>query len=177
MPATVPPTAATATGTTVKPDSAAETVAPASERYLAPGWFTRHLFNRAIARLTRMGVSVAGSRILAVRGRASGEWRTVPVNPMELDGLRYLVAPRGETQWVRNLRVAGGGELRVGRRSESFIAIEAADADKPDILREYVRRWGWEVGQFFEGISKDSTDADLAAVAPGFPVFEVTPAL
>ncbi|NUS91902.1 MAG: nitroreductase, partial [Nocardia sp.] len=89
------------------------------------------------------------------------------------DGQRYLVAPRGHTQWVRNLRVAGSGELRLGRRTEEFTAIEVRDVDKVPLLRRYLERWGWEVGRFFEGITKDSTDAELAAIAPGFPVFRI----
>ena len=94
--------------------------------YRAPGWFTRNVFNRFVAFLTRRGVSVMGSRVLAVKGRTSGEWRTTPVNLLELDGRRYLVSPRGEGQWVRNIRVAGGGELRVGSR-----AIEGARTMAP----------------------------------------------
>jgi F420H(2)-dependent quinone reductase len=147
----------------------------AGERYLQPGWFTKHVFNRVIAGLTRLGISVAGSRELRVRGRTSGEWRTVPVNLLTIGGTRYLVAPRGTTQWVRNIRVAGGGELRVGRRIEPFHAHELTeDAAKAPVLREYVRRWGWELGSFFEGVDKDATDDDLARIAPGFPVFEVS---
>jgi len=103
-------------------------------RYVQPDLGTR-VFNSAVAALTRAGVSVWGSRVLAVRGRTSGLWRTTPVNPLTLNGERYLVAPRGETQWVRNMRAAGGGELRVGRRAEPFTATELADADKPPVLR------------------------------------------
>ena len=143
-------------------------------RYVAPGWFTRHVFNRAVARLTRLGLSLKGSRILEVRGRASGQVRATVVNLLEVDGARYLVAPRGETQWVRNLRVAGEGTLRVGRRTEAFRAEELPDADKVPILRAYLVAWAWEVGQFFEGLSADSPDADLAAAAPGFPAFRIT---
>ena len=95
--------------------------------YRAPGWFTRNVFNRLVAVLTSQGISVLGSRVLAVRGRTSGEWRTTPVNLLGHDGRRYLVAPRGETQWVRNLRAAGTGELRVGRRSEAFRGRELTD--------------------------------------------------
>jgi deazaflavin-dependent oxidoreductase (nitroreductase family) len=145
-------------------------------RYLEPGWFTRNVFNRAVRRLTRWGVSVAGSRELRVRGRKSGEWRSTPVNLVSIDGERYLVAPRGVTQWVRNIRVDPTAELRVGRRTESFRAAELADEEKVPVLREYLRRWSWEVGAFFEGIDKNSTDADLARIAPGFPVFRVLPA-
>jgi len=142
--------------------------------YQRPGWFTRHVFNPFVAVCTRLGISVWGSRILAVRGRTSGEWRTTPVNLLTLDGTRYLVAPRGETQWVRNLRVAGDGELRVGRRAEAFTAEELADADKPDVLRAYLRRWKAEVGVFFDGVGADSDAAELERIAPRHPVFRIT---
>jgi deazaflavin-dependent oxidoreductase (nitroreductase family) len=142
-------------------------------RYLEPGWFTRNVFNRGVRRLTRMGISVMGSRELRVRGRTSGQWRSTPVNLLTVDGQRYLVSPRGVTQWVRNLRVTGTGELRVGRRVEAFRAEELADDVKGPVLRAYLQRWKWEVGAFFEGIDAKSSDADLAAVADGFPAFRV----
>jgi len=145
----------------------------ATPRYVEPGWFTRHVFNPAVALLTRAGVSVWGSRELRVRGRTSGEWRTTPVNLLTHDGARFLVAPRGVTQWVRNLRVAGTGELRVGRRTEVFRATEVPDADKVAILRAYLRRWNAEVGVFFDGVSADSSDDELERIAPDHPVFRV----
>ena len=145
-------------------------------RYVEPGWFTRHVFNRAVRRLTRWGIPVAGSRELRVRGRKSGEWRSTPVNLMTVDHHRYLVAPRGVTQWVRNIRVTPEAELRVGRRVETIRAIEVADEHKIAVLRYYVTRWGWEVGQFFEGIDKSATDDQLQGIAADFPVFEVTAA-
>ena len=141
-------------------------------RYIKPTVYDV-LINRLAGRLTKLGISHMGSRVLAVRGRKSGEWRTTPVNPLKLDGERYLVAPRGQAQWVRNIRVTGGGELRIGRRSEAFTVTEVADAEKVPMLREYLRVWGWEVGRFFEGVTKDATDAELAAIAPGFPVFRI----
>jgi deazaflavin-dependent oxidoreductase (nitroreductase family) len=131
------------------------------------------IFNRTVNGLAKLGISLMGSRELAVRGRKSGEWRTTPVNLMTVDGQRYLVAPRGHTQWVRNIRVAGGGELRLGRRVEPIVVEELADADKPPVLREYLRKWAWEVGRFFEGVDKDSPDSRLLEIAPGFPVFRI----
>ena len=86
---------------------------------------------------------------------------------------RYLVAPRGETQWVRNIRVAGGGELILGKRSEPFTVVELADADKPEILRAYLKRWKAEIGVFFEGVSAKSSDDELLRIAPMHPVFRV----
>jgi deazaflavin-dependent oxidoreductase (nitroreductase family) len=146
------------------------------QRYLAPGWFTRQVFNRAVRGLGRLGLGVAGSRELRVRGRQSGQWRSTPVNPLVVDGERYLVAPRGTTQWVRNLRAAGSGELKVGRRVEAFRATELADQDKGRVLREYLRRWKWEVGQFFENLDADASDEQLLAAAAGFPVFRIVAA-
>jgi deazaflavin-dependent oxidoreductase (nitroreductase family) len=127
-----------------------------------------------VRRLTRWGISIMGSRELRVRGRTSGEWRTTPVNLLVVDGTSYLVSPRGHTQWVRNLRVAGSGELRVGRRVETFTATELADDVKEPVLREYLRRWKWEVGAFFPGLDAKSPPEKLAAAAPDFPVFAIS---
>jgi deazaflavin-dependent oxidoreductase (nitroreductase family) len=143
--------------------------------YRQPGWFTRNVFNRFVAFLTRHGVSILGSRVLAVRGRTSGEWRTTPVNLLEFDGHRYLVSPRGNGQWVRNLRAAGTGELRLGSRTEAFRGRELSDDAKVPVLRAYLKRWKAEVGIFFGGVGPDSTDEQLRAIAPNHPAFEVLP--
>ena len=148
----------------------------AEARYVQPK-ATTYFFNETVARLTRMGISVYGSRVLAVKGRKTGEWRTTPVNPLSLaDGERYLVAPRGNTQWVRNLRAIGTGELRVGRRTEPFTATEVADDDKPAILRAYLKRWKFEVGVFFDGVDAKASEETLRGIAPGYPVFRLEPA-
>lgn len=144
------------------------------QRYVKPDPFTKHVFNPIVAGLTRAGISVWGSRVLVVRGRSSGQPRSTPVNLLTFNGQPYLVAPRGETQWVRNLRVAREGELKVGRRVERFTAIEVPDAAKEEILRAYLKRWKAEVGMFFDGVSAKSTPEELARIAPNHPVFEVT---
>ena len=146
--------------------------AESQPRYLAPSSGTM-IFNAAVARLTKMGVSVYGSRVLAVRGRKSGEWRTTPVNPLTFDGERYLVAPRGNTQWVRNMRVAGGGELRRGRKVEAFTATELPLEDRPRVLRAYLKKWKFEVGMFFQGVGPDATEEKMLAIAPDHPVFRI----
>jgi deazaflavin-dependent oxidoreductase (nitroreductase family) len=143
------------------------------ERYQRPGWFTKHVFNRVVAGLTRLGVSVAGSRVLEVRGRKTGEPRRTPVNPLSFQGARYLVAPRGSTHWVRNIRASREGRLLVGRRAEAFTAVEVPDEEKVPLLRAYLKRWKWEVGVFFGGVGPDSTAEDLARIAPHHPVFRV----
>jgi deazaflavin-dependent oxidoreductase (nitroreductase family) len=143
--------------------------------YRAPGWFTRNVFNRTVAFFTRHGVSVFGSRVLAVRGRTSGVWRTTPVNLLDHQGQRYLVSPRGEGQWVRNLRAAETGELRVGRRTEPFRGRELSDEEKTPVIRAYLKLWKFEVGVFFDGVGPDSSDAEILAIAAEHPVFEVLP--
>ena len=150
-------------------------MAAMAAHFQRPGWFTKNVFNRFVAWLTRCGISVAGSRVLEVRGRTSGELRRTPVNPLTLDGERYLVAPRGNTQWARNLRASGTGRLLVGGRGEEFTADELADGDKPQILREYLRRWKWETGAFFEGTSADSPDEELRRISPKHPIFRIAP--
>jgi deazaflavin-dependent oxidoreductase (nitroreductase family) len=148
----------------------------ATTRYIKPKSGTT-LFNDTVGRLARLGISVYGSRVLYVRGRKSGEWRSTPVNPLPLDGVRYLVAPRGNTQWVRNLRATGyTGELRIGRRVEPFRATEIPDDDKPAILRAYLKRWKWEVGVFFDGVDAKAPEEKLREIAPGYPIFRVEPA-
>jgi deazaflavin-dependent oxidoreductase (nitroreductase family) len=143
-------------------------------RYQRPDWFTKNVFNAIVAALTRLGVSVAGSRVLEVPGRKTGEPRRTPVNLMTFEGQRYLVAPRGHTQWVRNMRVSGGGRLFVGRRAEEFSAVELEDSEKPPLLRAYLKKWKWEVGQFFGGVGPDAPDEDLRRIAPDHPVFRIS---
>jgi|SRR6185503_12010327 deazaflavin-dependent oxidoreductase (nitroreductase family) len=145
-----------------------------SDHYQRPGWFTKNVFNPFVGLLTRVGVSLAGSRVLEVRGRKSGEWRSTPVNPLGFEDQRYLVAPRGETQWVRNIRVSGGGRLRKGRGTEDFTVTEIPDDEKLPILRAYLKKWAWEVGAFFQGVGADAPDEDLRRIAPLHPIFRIT---
>jgi deazaflavin-dependent oxidoreductase (nitroreductase family) len=145
----------------------------ALQHYRAPSWFDRKVMNPLIAAATRLGLSAWGSRILEVEGRTSGRPRRNPVNPLDLEGDRYLVAPRGHTQWVRNLRVAGEGHLLLGSRREHFTATELPDGAKEPILRAYLRRWKWEVGQFFDGVGPDSPPEELQRIAPDHPVFRI----
>ncbi|ACY99486.1 MULTISPECIES: nitroreductase/quinone reductase family protein [Thermomonospora] len=131
--------------------------------------------NAIVRWLAEHGVSLFGTRVLYVRGRKSGRRRSTVVNLLTMDGERYLVCPRGNSQWVRNLRAAEGrGELGLGRRVEPFAAVEIPDADKPAILRAYLKRWKWQVAALFEGVGPDSSDEELLRVAPGYPVFRLT---
>ncbi|MGZ5307652.1 MAG: nitroreductase family deazaflavin-dependent oxidoreductase [Solirubrobacterales bacterium] len=143
------------------------------ERFKKPGWFTRHVFNPAVAGLTRLGISLVGSRVLEVTGRKSGEPRRTPVNLLKFDGAEYLVAPRGETQWVKNVRVNPRARLLVGRRDKDVTLSEMPPAETVPLLRAYLKKWKWEVGQFFGGVGPDSSDEELARIAPDHPVFRV----
>lgn len=143
------------------------------ERYLRPSGRGDAVANRVVRWLTRHGVSLWGSRILQVPGRRSGALQQVPVNLLVLDGRRFLVSPRGNTQWVRNVRAAGGATLRVGRRTEDVALVELPVEHRVPVLRAYVSRWAWEVGRLLDGLSARSTDAELLAAAPGVPAFEV----
>ena len=144
-------------------------------RYIKPDWFTRNLFNPTVRGFTRLGLSVWGSRILRVKGRKSGEWHNHPVNLLTYQGRQYLVSPRGHTQWVRNIRVSGDGELVLGRRTQRFKAVEVPDDQKVPLLREYLRRWKFEVGMFFGVVSAESSDEELRRIAPDHPAFRVDP--
>jgi deazaflavin-dependent oxidoreductase (nitroreductase family) len=147
-----------------------------TDRYVPPAGRADRWSGAVVRWLTEHGVSVLGSRVLTLPGRRSGTPRSVPVNLLVLDGERYLVAPRGATQWVRNARAAGGGTLRLGRRAEVVRLVEVPVDERVPVLRVYLRRWGWEVGRLVEGLSARSTDAELGTAAPGIPVFRVLPA-
>jgi deazaflavin-dependent oxidoreductase (nitroreductase family) len=143
------------------------------QSYQEPGWFTRNVFNKVVAGLTKAGISVAGSRVLEVKGRKTGEWRRTPVNLLDFEGDRYLVAPRGNTQWVRNMRAAGGGRLALGRKTEDFKATEIPPEQAAPLLRAYLTKWKWEVGAFFDGVGPDASDDELRRIAPDHPVFKL----
>jgi deazaflavin-dependent oxidoreductase (nitroreductase family) len=145
--------------------------------YRRPGTLTTRIMNPFVLVLMRLGISVWGSRILEVRGRRSGAPRRTPVNLLEVDGRQYLVSPRGEGQWVRNVRADGGRlALLLGRRREERIAEELPDTEKSPILRAYLRKWKMETGVFFDGVTADSGEEDLRRIAPDHPVFLLSPA-
>ncbi|MFC8596392.1 nitroreductase/quinone reductase family protein [Streptomyces atroolivaceus] len=142
--------------------------------YLQADAFAQKL-NSVVGWLARHGVSLLGSAEMSVRGRKSGRMQRIPVNPHRYDGVQYLVSARGHSQWVRNMRVAGGGELKVGRKVRAFTAVEIADDEqKVRIVRAYLKRWGWEVNQYFQGVTAKSTDAEVLAACPDHPVFRIT---
>ncbi len=142
--------------------------------YRKPGWFTQNVFNKIVASLTRAGFSVLGSRVLEVRGRKSGLPRRTPVNLLSLGGGQYLVSPRGETEWVRNVRADDGKlDLLLGKKRQHYRGYEVHDGDKVAVLRGYLRRWKAEVGVFFDGVGPDSADDQIREIAHKHPVFRL----
>lgn len=151
------------------------TTSGARRHYREPGWFTKYILNGAVAAATGLGLSLRGSRVLEVSGRKTGQPRRTPVNLLTLGDATYLVAPRGETEWVRNVRAARGElDLLLGKRRTHYRATELPDAEKPAVLRPYLERWKSEVGMFFDGVGPKSTDQEIAAIAHKHPVFRIT---
>jgi len=127
--------------------------------------------NAAIRGLAEMGVSIAGTRALRVRGRKSGKQRGVVINLLTVDGVDYLVSPRGNTQWARNVRAAGVVEVGPRWRRERLRVSEVDDAAKPEVLKRYLARWYWQVKGYVAGLTPESSDEQLRAAAPSIPVF------
>lgn len=127
--------------------------------------------NALIRRLAELGISIAGTRALRVRGRTTGKFRGVVVNVLTVDGVDYLVSARGNTQWARNIRAAGVVEVGPRWRRRGLRAAEVADPVKPDLLRQYLDKWYWEVKGHIAGLTPGSSDDELRAAAPSIPVF------
>ncbi|MGH3971096.1 MAG: nitroreductase family deazaflavin-dependent oxidoreductase, partial [Mycobacterium sp.] len=127
--------------------------------------------NVVIRWLADLGVSIAGTRALRVRGRKTGKSRAVVINLLSVDGVDYVVSPRGNTQWARNVRAAGTVEIGSRWRRRNAAITEVSDAAKPDLLRRYLARWYWQVKDYVAGLTPDSTEEELLAAAPSIPVF------
>jgi deazaflavin-dependent oxidoreductase (nitroreductase family) len=132
--------------------------------------------NAAIRWLAEMGISIAGTRALRVRGRKTGKPRAVVINLLTVDGVDYLVSPRGNTQWARNVRAAGVVEMGPRWRRERTRVTEVDDAAKPEVLRRYLARWYWQVKGYVAGLTPESSDEQLRAAAPSIPVFALAKA-
>ncbi|MFJ1886092.1 nitroreductase family deazaflavin-dependent oxidoreductase [Streptomyces sp. NPDC088137] len=146
-----------------------------SQPYYLRGSALNVRMNGIVGRLARHGLSMFGSAEMSVRGRKSGQMQRVPVNPHTHEGAQYLVSARGHSQWVRNMRAAGGGELRVGRKVREFTAVEIPDDEQKSlVIRAYLERWGWQVNDYFQGVTAGSSDAELLAACADHPVFRIS---
>lgn len=141
-----------------------------SVRYDEPNG-TARAANALIGWLAELGISIAGTRALRVRGRKTGKSRGVVVNVLRVDGVDYVVSPRGNTQWVRNVRAAGVVDVGPRWRRRRLRITEVADPAKADLLKRYLDRWYWEVKGHIAGLTPDSGDDEIHAAAPSIPVF------
>ena len=141
-----------------------------STRYDQPGRATQAA-NRVIRWLAELGISIAGTQALRVRGRKSGKQRGVVINLLTVDGVDYVVSPRGNTQWARNVRAAGVVETGPRWRRVSARVAEVDDAVKPELLKPYLARWYWQIKDVVVGLTPESTDDQLRAAAPLIPMF------
>ncbi|CDO88764.1 hypothetical protein AWC29_25395 [Mycobacterium triplex] len=146
-----------------------------STRYQEPNRAAR-AGNVVIRWLADLGISIAGTRSLRVRGRKTGKQRAVVINLLTIDGVDYLVSPRGNTQWARNVRAARVVEVGPRWRRRRLQAVEVDDAAKPALLKRYLDRWYWQVKGYVAGLTPESSDDELRAGAPSIPVFVLRPA-
>ena len=130
------------------------------------------LFNRSFGFLVGLGLGPSHIYLLQVRGRKSGKLFSTPVDLLELQGKRYLVAPRGRTQWVRNAEAAGEITLKKGGTRQQFHLRPIPEADKPQILKAYLDSFKREVQRYFP-VAAGSPPATFVAIAESYPVFEL----
>ncbi len=139
----------------------------------APSGLER-VFNRIYGSLVGLGLGFSYNYLLEVRGRKSGRTYSTPIDLLELNGKRYLVAPRGRTQWVRNAEAAGEVTLKKGRTRQRFRLRALADSKKPEVLKAYLDTFRREVQQYFPVKAEAPAEA-FRAVAEQYPVFELIP--
>jgi deazaflavin-dependent oxidoreductase (nitroreductase family) len=143
--------------------------------YRQPPWIMRRI-NDPLTRFLvgRLGLDDHnGTRVIEVKGRSSGVWRSNPVRMLEMDGQRYLVAMYGESNWVKNLRAQGGGRLRMGSHVTDFLAVELIGKDKLPVLRAYFKRWWSLVAKLTTVTSPDAPDEEILKAASLHPVFRL----
>ena len=129
--------------------------------YERPPLFERRVFNPLAMRF-----GIAGARALVVPGRRTGQPQKIPVIPVEHDGARYLVSTRGEANWVRNLRAAGGrGKLQDKASSEAFVATEIPAEQRPAIIAAYRPTAGKSVDKYFNALP-DPADHPVFRIQP-----------
>lgn len=145
---------------------------PQSPNFLRPTAVER-LFNRLFGVALAAGVGLGHNYLVEVKGRQSGRLYATPVDLLEAGGRRYLVAPRGETNWVRNARAAGRIALRKGARREEFGVHEVAAAERPALLKAYLDRFAPTVQRYFP-VKRGAAESEFIAIAERYPVFELT---
>lgn len=145
----------------------------ASRKFLKPS-AAEQFFNRAFGFLVGLGIGPSYCYVLQVRGRKTGKLYSTPVNLMEIDGKRLLVAPRGRTQWVRNAEVSGEVELKRGAYRQTFRLRPLSTPEKLDVLKAYLDRFRSAVQKYFT-IPAGSPPEAFAGVAGNYPAYELVP--
>jgi deazaflavin-dependent oxidoreductase (nitroreductase family) len=130
------------------------------------------VFNHLFGLLVGWGFGLSHNYLLQVKGRKSGHIYSTPVDVLDYRGKRYLVAPRGETQWVRNARVSREVWLKRGRSRQQYALRTLDDREKPEILKEYLNRFKTTVQRYFQVRGADPVEA-FSEIAPNYPVFEL----
>jgi deazaflavin-dependent oxidoreductase (nitroreductase family) len=130
------------------------------------------LFNRCFGFLVGLGLGPKYIYLLQVRGRKSARLYSTPIDLLEMDSNRYLVAPRGRTQWVRNAEAAGEIALKKGNWQQCFRLRAVPDAEKPELLKAYLDRFKTAVQRYFP-VAAGSDAQAFAAIAANYPVFEL----
>ena len=130
-------------------------------------------FNRLFGFLVGLGFGLKHNYLLQVRGRKSGRLCSTPIDLLEIGGKRFLVAPRGRTQWVRNAEAAGEVTLKKGRSRQSYRLQPVADPEKPELLKAYLDSFKTTVQRYFP-VPAGSAVQVFASLAANYPVFELT---
>ncbi len=147
----------------------------AQAQYFLKPSLTERIFNRLFGIAIGFGLGLGHNYVVEVRGRKSGRVFSAPIDLLEFEARRYLVAPRGETKWVRNARAAGRVTLRKGHRRTEFAVREVAPAQRPELLKAYLDRFALTVQRYFP-LPRESPASEFASIAERYPVFELTPA-
>ena len=145
-----------------------------AEYYNKPTALTKFI-NSTVRQLASIGLSPRDTVAVRVRGRKSGKMRSNVVTYVEHDGARYLVAPRGTTEWVRNVRAAGGEASLKRRRAQAVRLVEVPEEQRAPIIRSYLQKMPALVQREF-GVEPDAPDADIQRIAPRHPVFRIVDA-
>ena len=132
------------------------------------------VFNRIFGFLVGLGLGFSYNYLLQVRGRKSGKIYSTPIDLLELGGKRYLVAPRGHTQWVRNAEAAGEVTLKKGSKREKFGLHALSDQQKPVILKAYLDQFRREVQRYFPVAAGSPVEA-FRELVQSYPAFELIP--
>lgn len=136
---------------------------------------TDRAFNRTYGLFVGLGLGFSYSYLLEVRGRKSGKIFSTPVSLLELGGKKFLVAPRGQTQWARNAEAAGEVTLKRGSKRQKYRVRPLADGEKPEVLKTYLDSYKGAVQKFFP-VKAGSPVSAFVELAGKYPVFEISPA-